>query len=333
MNILAGDIGGTKTILATFSSGAGMRQPVVERSYPSQQHESLETIIASFLQETRLPVDLACFGVAGPVVAGSARITNLPWVIDSSQLKTFLGFDTVRLLNDLESVAWAVPTFQPDDIHTLNPGMPVRDGSIAILAPGTGLGEGFLTWQQGVYQPHASEGSHASFAPDNPLQMGLLTYLHDKGYEHVSFERVCSGGLGIPNLYSYLKTTGLQEPAWLAEELASCDDPTPLIFSAARDASRKCELAQATVDLFVSILGSEAGNLALKVMATGGIYLGGGIPPRILPELQKPAFLEALRSKGRFRTMLADIPVHAILNPRSGLLGAAACGFSISPSG
>jgi glucokinase len=332
MNILAGDIGGTKTILAIFSSGGDKRQPVVETTYPSQQHESLENIITSFLQETRLPVDMACFGVAGPVVAGTARITNLPWVIDSSQLKTVFGFDMVRLLNDLESVAWAIPTFLPEDIHTLNPGTPVRDGSIAILAPGTGLGEGFLTCLQGVYQPHASEGSHASFAPADPLQMGLLTYLHDRGHEHVSFERVCSGGLGIPNLYSYLKTTGLQEPAWLAEELAGCEDPTPLIFSAARDASRKCELAQATVDLFVSILGSEAGNLALKVIATGGVYLAGGIPPRILPELKKPAFLEALRNKGRFSTMLADIPVHVIMNPKSGLLGAAACGFSLSPS-
>jgi glucokinase len=161
------------------------------------------------------------------------------------------------------------------------------------------------------------------------LQIGLLTYLNARGYTHVSVERVCSGALGIPNLYAYLKSTGLDEPGWLADKLATVDDPTPVIVNAAQDSAHPCELARATLGLFVEILGAESGNLALKVLSIGGIYLGGGIPPRILKELEKPTFLQALRSKGRFKQLLTGMPVHVILNAKAGLLGAAAFGLNL----
>jgi glucokinase len=329
MNVLIGDIGGTKTILAVFSTERGPRQVLAEKTYQSLHYETFEAMVREFLDEVKIQTDRACFGVAGPVVAGRARITNLTWVVDAASLQSAFNWSTVSLLNDLESVAYAIPILNQEDIHTLSPGMPVPGGSIAVLAPGTGLGEGFLTHDNGIYYAHASEGSHVSFAPVGSLQIGLLTYLNEQGFSHVSFERVCSGGPGIPNLYSYLKATGLEEPAWLVEKLSSCEDPTPIIFSAAHDPARPCKLAAATVDLFVTILGAEAGNLALKVLATGGIYLGGGISPHILDDLQKPAFLDALRSKGRFRQLLTDMPLHVIMNPKAGLLGAAAFGLTI----
>ena len=332
MNVLIGDIGGTKTILAIFSSEGGPCKPLVEKSYPSLHYQVFEAMIREFLAGTSLPVDRACFGVAGPVVAGVAKITNLTWVVDGPALKTTFGWSDVAMLNDLESVAYAIPILEAEDIHTISAGTPLKGGSIAVLAPGTGLGEGFLTYDNGAYRAHASEGSHASFAPAGIQQIGLLTYLTAEGHHHVSFERVCSGGLGIPNLYAYLKTTGLEEPAWLKESLAAVEDPTPVIVGAAHDASRPCPLAVATLEMFVAILGGEAGNLALKVLSTGGIYLGGGISPRILDDLHKSYFLEALRSKGRFRQLLTNMPVQVILNSKAGLLGAAAFGLGSTTS-
>ena len=329
MNILVGDIGGTKTILAVFSSQTGVEKCLVEMNFLSNHYDSLEDIIKEFLAKVELPVDRACFCVAGPVVNCRSQITNLKWVVDALVIQSKFNLSTVTLLNDLEAMAYAIPILKAEDIFTLNVGEPIAGGSIAVLAPGTGLGEGFLTCKNGQYSAHASEGSHVSFAPVGALQMGLLTFMNQQGFDHVSFERVCSGGLGIPYLYAYLKNKGITaEPKWIADQLMNCEDPSPVIFNAAQDPARKCELATATLDLFVAILGAEAGNLALKVLSTGGIYLGGGIPPRILKELQKPAFLEALQSKGRFRTLLTNMPVHVILNPKPGLLGAAAHGFA-----
>ena len=330
MNALIGDIGGTKTILAVFSSEKGPHEPLVERTYQSGQYATFEAIVSEFLAAVQLPVERGCFGVAGPIVNGRAQITNLPWIVDAGRLAAEFKLSKVALLNDLEAVAHAVSILRAEDIHTLSAGTRVAGGSVGVIAPGTGLGEGFLTSVDGKYTAHASEGSHASFGPVGELQIGLLRYLNQQGYSHVSFERVCSGGLGIPLLYDYLKAIQhAEEPAWLAEQLANCDDPTPVIFNAAQDPARPCALASAVLDLFVEILGAEAGNLALKVLATGGIYLGGGIPPRILPYLQKPAFLEALRAKGRFRELLTQVPVHVILNSKAGLLGAAAYGLSL----
>jgi glucokinase len=327
--LLAGDIGGTKTVLALFSPEAGPHTPLKEATFPSTRYGRLEAIVREFLEENETPIDRACFGVAGPVVAGRAEITNLPWEITETGLREAFGWSSVKLLNDLESVAYAVPILEPDDIHSLNAGAPVAGGSIAVIAPGTGLGEAFLTWEGRRYRAHASEGGHASFAPIDSMQIGLLTYLHErKGHGHVSFERVCSGLLGIPNIYDYLKETGYaEEPDWLAAKLAEAADATPIIVRAAQDEANPCELCAATLRLFVSILGAEAGNLALKVLSTAGIYLGGGIPPRILQALERPEFLESLRHKGRFRDTLTQMPVHVILNPKAALLGAAAYGM------
>jgi glucokinase len=331
-NVLAGDIGGTKTILAVFPPGTRPHQPLAEMTFPSARYESLGAIVKEFLERVKLPVGRACFGVAGPVLGGRAKITNLSWIVDGPALRSTFNWSAVALLNDLESVAYAIPVLAAEDIHTLSAGTPVSGGSIAVLAPGTGLGEGFLTWEDGSYRAHPSEGSHASFAPVGPSQIGLLSYLNQQGHEHVSVERVCSGSLGIPNIYAYLQTTGLEEPAWLAGQLAALEDPTPAIFAAAHDTARPCRLAAAMLEMFVAILGAEAGNLALKVLSTGGLYLGGGMSPRILADLQQPFFMEALRSKGRFRKLLTDMPVHVILNSKAGLFGAAAYGLNLPGS-
>jgi glucokinase len=328
MKVLVGDIGGTKTILAIFSSEMGAHKPLVEKTYQSSHYDTFEVMVREFLNEVKIEVDRACFGVAGPVVVDRARVTNLTWVVDRTALKAAFNLSSVALLNDLESVAYAIPILAPEDIHTLSTGVPLPGGSIAVLAPGTGLGEGFLTYDKGAYCAHASEGGHVSFSPVGVLQIGLLTYLNAQGFSHVSFERVCSGGQGIPNLYAFLKSTGLEEPAWLAEQLSAAEDPTPVIFAAAHDPARLCKLATATLELFVAILGAEAGNLALKILATGGIYLGGGISPRILDDLHQPAFLEAVRSKGRFRQLITNMPLHVIINSKAGLLGAAAFGLT-----
>jgi glucokinase len=271
-------------------------------------------------------VDRASFGVSGPVVDGQAEITNLPWVLDEMQLAEALGLSSVRLLNDLDAIAHAVPLLKSDDLHTLNVGQPVSGGAIAVIAPGTGLGEAFLVWDGSRYRAQASEGGHADFAPTNLLEIGLLRYLLQR-FEHVSYERVCSGR-GIPHIYAYLKDSGYaEEPTWLAEQLATADDPTPIIAKAALDEARPCELCVATLNTFVSVMGAEAGNLALKVVATGGVYLGGGIPPRILPALEKKPFMEAFQRKGRLSDLMAEIPVHVILDPKVALLGAACHGL------
>lgn len=331
--LLVGDIGGTKTILAVFSAERGPNTPLVQKTYASAHYPSLESMIQEFLQSVDYSVETACFGVAGPVVAGRAQITNLPWVIDAVVLRAAFGWSSVDLINDLEAVAYAIPILEPGDVYLLSPGKPVPGGNLSVLAPGTGLGEAYVTIDNGRFVAHASEGSHVSFGPVDSLQVGLLCYMREKkGFDHVSYERVCSGGLGIPNLYDFFKDSGYaEEPAWLAEALAGSEDPTPVIIKAALDQENPCELCQAALDLFVAILGAEAGNQALKVMATGGIYLGGGIPPRILSKLQEPPFLQALRSKGRFHALLADIPVKVILNSQAGLMGAAAFGFDRFP--
>jgi glucokinase len=266
--------------------------------------------------------------VAGPVVAGEARITNLPWVMHEEQLRKALHLRSVSLLNDLEAIAYAVPALQPDDLHTLNAGQPEPHGTLGVIAPGTGLGEAFLTWQTTHYRAHPSEGGHADFAPTTRSELDLLRYLLDR-LDHVSYERVCSGK-GLPNIYGFLKDSGFApEPSWLAAQLAAADDPTPIIVNVAVDAAARpagqppCTLCEATVDMFVSILGAQAGNLALTMMATGGIFVGGGIPPRILAALEQPRFMEAFRHKGRFVDLLNRVPVHVILNPRAALLGAA----------
>jgi glucokinase len=328
MMLLAGDIGGTKTSLAVYASQTGPRAPLAEATLPSSDYSSLETLVREFLSQIDLQVERASFGVAGPVVGGQATITNLPWVIDEQRLQDVLNLSPVRLLNDLQAIANGVPFLEPADLHTLNEGQPARGGAIAVIAPGTGLGEAFLIWDGARYRPHPSEGGHADFAPNTPLEVDLLRYLLDR-FDHVSYERVCSG-LGLPNIYAFLKDSGYAaEPAWLAERLAAAEDPTPVIANAALDGERPCELCVATLDTFVSILAAEAGNLALDVLATGGVYLGGGIPPRILPALEQGRFMESFTRKGRMSKLLARVPVHVILNPKVALLGVACRGLEL----
>ena len=324
--LLAGDIGGTKTNLAVFSSETGWRKPYAEATYSSVNYPDLESLVREFLAQYNFPIDRASFGVAGPVVAGHASITNLPWMMDEHQLQEALQIPSVRLLNDLDAIAHSVPHLESQDLHTLNEGQRVSGGAIAVIAPGTGLGEAFLIWDGSHYQAHTSEGGHADFAPANTFQLELLRYLMLR-FPHVSFERVCSGK-GIPNIYDYLKDSGYaEEPQWLAEQLATTLDRSPIIVNNALDKDNACELCVATLNAFVSILAAEAGNLALKVLSTGGVYIGGGIPPRILSYLLARQFMQVFTHKGRFTEMLAQMPVHIILNPKVALLGAAIHGF------
>jgi glucokinase len=317
--LLAGDIGGTKTNLAVFSSDAGPYAPLAEATFPSGAYASLEALVSQFLAQNDLKISRASFGVAGPVVDGRAKITNLPWEMSEANLGQRLGF-SVRLLNDLESIAYAVPFLQPEDLETLNEGEATQGGAIAIIAPGTGLGEAYLSWDGSRYRAYASEGGHADFGPNNQREIDLLHYLQDR-FGHVSYERVCSGQ-GIANIYAFLRDSGHEEPAWLAEQLAAAGDPTPIIVNVALG-EESCAICVTALNVFTSILGAEAGNLALKVLSTGGVYLGGGIPPRILPVLKQDRFVEAFRYKGRFSGLLARMPVHVILNPKAALLGAA----------
>ncbi|GAB4576334.1 MAG: glucokinase [Anaerolineae bacterium] len=318
---LIGDMGGTKTVLSLFAADEATPHLLVEQTFPSREYDSLEACIAEFLEQHPARIVRAGFGVAGPVEAGRARITNLSWTIDAAQVSAALGGVPVRLLNDLAAIANAVPFLPPEDVETLNPGQPAPGGTIAVIAPGTGLGEAFLTWDGARYRAYPSEGGHTDFGPTDRQELGLLEYLLARK-AHVSYELICSG-LGIPNIYAYLKESGFaEEPAWLTEQLELAVDPTPVIVTTALDESLGCALCQETLRMFVKILGAEAGNLALKVYATGGVYIGGGIPPRILPLLKRPEFLEAFRAKGRFAELLTRVPVHVIKNPKIALLGA-----------
>jgi glucokinase len=324
--LLAGDIGGTKTNLAVYAAESGLSAPLAESTFPSRRYSSLEALIDDFRGHTHLPFESAVFGVAGPVVDGKATVTNLPWRMEEEGLEAALGVKSVKLLNDLESIANAVPSLEAKDLHTLRAGQPVEHGPIAIVAPGTGLGEAFLTWERKRYKAHASEGGHASFAPVNEEQLAMLGFLQGK-LGHISYERVCSG-LGIPNIYAFYKESGrCPEPDWLTEKLAAAPDPTPVIVETAL-AQPDCAICRSTLEMFVAILGGEAGNMALKVLATGGVYLGGGIPPRILPVLESGRFLAEFTAKGRFAALLKNVPVHVILNPKAALLGAASYGLA-----
>lgn len=330
--LLAGDIGGTKTHLALFDLEADLHKPLAEAAFPSRRYASLEAVVTDFLRAANHPpIERAAFGVAGPVVQGRAEITNLPWLLEESALARALNVAHVHLLNDLQSIASAVPVLAPQDIHTLHPGVAVPQSPIAVIAPGTGLGEAFLIWDGAQYRAHPSEGGHTSFAPMNDEQIEMLRFLRTR-YDHISYERVCSG-IGIPNIYAFYKESGrYAEPPWLAQALAAADDPTPVIVQNAVDRPHDCEICVQTLQMFVSILGEESGNLALKVLATGGVYIGGGIPPRILPALSNGRFMQAFLDKGRFADLLAPVPVHVILNPKVALMGAASYGLVMGRS-
>jgi len=324
--ILVGDIGGTKTVLALFSKGGDPHTPDVHATFPSGKYPSLEAIIAEFLTGKDVAVQSAAFGVAGPVVKQIADVTNLSWVIDGRDVSASIGGVPVRLLNDLEAISEAVPRLAPDDLETLNAGRAEEHGALAVVAPGTGLGEGFLVWNGERYQACPSEGGHADFSPGTPLETELFLYLEPR-FGHVSYERVCSG-MGLPNVYAFMKNSGkYPEPDWLRQELAAAKDQTPIISNAAMQGN--AEICVQTMQLFVSILAGEAGNMALKVLATGGVYLGGGIPPRIVSWLKQPIFMARFANKGRLQDMLLRTPVHVIKHPTAALFGAACHGLEM----
>ena len=323
--LLAGDIGGTKTDLAIFSVEGGPHSPLKQAQVHSADYPSLQALVTEFLEKTRINVERACFDVAGPVIDGRVKITNLPWVMDEASLAKDLNLQSVRLLNDLEAVARAIPILRPSDISTLNPGEPAKGGAIAVVAPGTGLGESFLTWDGSKYVSHSSEGGHADFAPTNERQIGLLKYML-KRFDHVSVEHVCSG-IAIPYIYEYLREVEqIGENAKTSQLIASATDRTAAITTSAFERDNPSELCRATLDTFVSILASEAANLALKVFATGGVYLAGGIPLHIPRAAEELGFMESFKRKGRFAHFMERIPVHVILT-HAALLGAATCGL------
>jgi glucokinase len=323
--LLAGDIGGTKTLLALYQPGSDARKPIAEAEFASSNYPGLEEMVGEFLGQVKRTAAYACFDVAGPVIEGRARLTNLPWSLEEETLGRNLGLKKVILLNDLKAIAYAVTRLQPMDLQVINPGKPVLHGTIAVVAPGTGLGEAFLVWSGKDYIACSSEGGHADFGPADEMQAELWHYAAQQ-YGHVSWERVCSG-LGIATIYDFLRDRGYaSEAPEFAARLADAADRTPLIVEAGLAEPLTNPLAAATLQMFVAILGAEAGNMALKVLATGGVYLAGGMPKRILPLLKNGRFMEAFSAKGRLSEMVKDIPVRVIIS-RAALLGAVFYGF------
>jgi glucokinase len=328
--LIAGDIGGTKTDLAIFSNEGGPHAPLAEAKFHSADYPSLQAIVKEFLAKTKKPVDRACFAIAGPVIAGRVRTTNLPWVVEDASLARELNINlqSVRLINDLEAIARAVPILRPSDVHTINAGVPVPKGAIAVIAPGTGLGESFLAWDGSRYLAHSSEGGHSDFAPTDARQIRLLEYMFTK-FDHVSFEHVCSG-IGIPHIYRYLRDVEhLPEKPEVAKLIDSPGDPSFVIIDQALDPTNPSQLCAETIEVFVSILASEAGNLAVKLLATGGVYIAGGVAVHTLRAIQQPAFMQRFKRKGRFADLMVGIPVHVIVTA-AGLVGAAAYGLENS---
>jgi glucokinase len=323
--LIAGDIGGTKTDLAIYSSESGPHTPLAQTEVHSADYPSLQAMVTEFLAQVKLSVDVASFDVAGPVINGHAKTTNLPWVLDEGTLARELDLKAAHLMNDLEAVARAVPALRSEDTITIHKGERVPNGPIAVIAPGTGLGESFLTWDGSEYIAHGSEGGHSDFAPTDERQLRLLHYLLPR-FGHVGVERVCSG-IGVPNIYEFLRDEEkISEQPEVAQLIATAKDHTKAIVEAALDAQHPSELCVATVDLLVSILASEAGNLALKVLATGGVYLAGGIALHLVKFLQEPQFFETFARKGRFKDLMERMPIH-IITTRAALLGAATFGL------
>jgi glucokinase len=328
MRLIAGDIGGTKTTLAYYASRDRLNEPVSEATYSSSAFSSLEEMVCTFFEEYRVTgVEYAAFGVAGPVMGDRVDVTNLPWVIEKSRLISGIGCSDVHILNDLEAMGHSIPFLGPVDLAVINPGVPVPQGPMAVIAPGTGLGEAYLTWDGSRHIPHPSEGGHTEFGPSNALEIELLQYLFDR-YDHVSYELICSG-TGIPNIYAFLRDRKhYAESSWLGEKLAKAPDPTVVIMATALDRNVESGICQATLDMFISILGAEAGNLALKTLPRAGLFVGGGIPPRIAPLLADGRFMKSFLHKGRLSRVIESIPVSVILNPRAGLIGAAGAGYN-----
>ncbi len=319
--ILAGDVGGTTTRLAAFELTGGKLRAIVEQSYKGADYVSLDAIVAQFVATHALHPTHACCGISGPVHEGSARTTNLPWRIEAASLAHQLHLPSFMLINDLEANAWGVAALGPEDIETLNAGEPGASGNAAVIAAGTGLGEAGLYWDGSHHRPFACEGGHGDFAPRTALEIELLQYLCKK-FDHVSYERLVSGQ-GLCNIYEFLcQTPGRREVPAVAEAMRGQDLAAAIAEAALAHRSPLCTEA---LDRMVSIYGAEAGNVALKFMAYGGLYVGGGIAPKIITKLRDGTFMQAYLAKGRMQRIVAAMPVHVIMNPNTALLGAARC--------
>lgn len=320
--ILAGDVGGTKVHLALYEFDHGQLVHVRDERYPAHEFAGLEVIVQRFLTESSNPeITAACFGVPGPVRGGRLRLTNLPWVLDSRELSAGLNITHLFLINDLEANGYGIPELTADQIFTLNAGDTAAVGNRALVSAGTGLGEGVLVWNGKSHVPMASEGGHSDFSARNPLEIELLSYLMKKLGGRVSFERVVSGP-GITNIYEFLRDEKkMEEPAWLKQRMET-EDPNAVIGEVGERGGS--ELCAKTLEMFVASYGAESGNMVLKVLATGGMYVGGGIAPKILKTMRGGTFMQAFTDKGRLSELLIHTPVHIILESRAALLGAAA---------
>lgn len=355
--ILAGDIGGTKTNLALYNWTDQRTEPLCVESFPSGDYSSLEEILRDFFVSSRsvlpyeqeaepqeatpaphrqtnesstpLQIEAACFGIAGPVLDNRSQTTNLPWVVDGARIATEFGIPQVRLLNDLEATAHGILLLRPDEVEVLNEGKPpVKRQALAIIAAGTGLGEAILFWDGTTYRPMPSEGGHADFAPNNDNEIELLRYLRGQ-YLHVSYERVLSGP-GLHAIYEYLRDTKKNEPTWLAEKIKT-GNPAAVIAEAGL--AGQADIAKQALDLFASIYGAEAGNLALKTLSLDGVYVAGGIAPKLIAKLRDGTFMKAFTNKGRYKRLMNSIPVKVVMNQHTALLGAASVAATLARCG
>ena len=321
--VLAGDVGGTNTRLAYFELINSRPKQLAMEVYPSRQYGGLEEIVERFTDTHAQTPSAACFGIAGPIKNRTCKTSNLPWVVKGEVLDDCLQSGQVGLLNDLEANAYGIAALDQRDVILLSPGQPNPGGNRGLISAGTGLGEAALHWNGDGYQPLSSEGGHVDFAPRNDVEIDLLAYLLES-YDHVSYERVLSGP-GLHNIYKFLVATGRgEEPAWLRKNLEQ-HDPAAIISRAALE--QHVPVCETALNLFVSIYGAEAGNLALKVLAMGGMFIGGGIAPKIIEMLRRPSFVSAFWSKGRMTALLKEIPIRVIVNDQTALLGAAQVAF------
>ncbi|MFY4729902.1 glucokinase [Nitrospira sp. BLG_2] len=344
--ILAGDIGGTKTNLALYEWTTERTEPLHLESFPSGDYKSLEDILVEFLMPTKGPFPIAslegeklstpstewgkltaaCFGVAGPVIDNRCQTTNLPWVIDGRTIAKQFNIPRAQLLNDLEATAYGILWLRPDELEVLNAGSPPKKRqALALIAAGTGLGEGILFWDGKTYRPMPSEGGHADFAPNNDQEIELLRYLRSQ-YLHVSYERILSGP-GLHAIYEFLRDTKKNEPTWLAEKIRAGDPAAEIAYAGLQG---QAEIAKQALDLFASVYGAEAGNLALKTLSLDGVYVGGGMAPKLIMKLQDGTFMKAFLNKGRYKKLLSAIPVKVIMNQQTALVGAASVAGALS---
>jgi len=317
--ILAGDIGGTHTRIALFEPNDNKLCLVLEQVYPSRDHQGLQEIVELFLREHPAQISAACFGIAGPIIKQAVSTPNLPWVIDGSQLSQQTGIQQLWLINDLHAHASGVDDLAPSDFVSLNSAIP-QPGNAALIAAGTGLGEAGLYWDGAVRHAFPCEGGHCDFAPRNDFEVALLQYLMKK-FGRVSYERILSGP-GLHNIYDFLRDSRIEtEPPTLKDELAQAADSVAIISLHALKGD--APICMRALDIFVQVYGAEAGNLALKMLATGGVFISGGIAGKILAKLQTPPFLNAFVAKGRLQPLMETIPIKVITNDRVGLFGAA----------